>query len=50
MHSELKKTIKNYKRNLNNPGHGDYLLATIIKLASKNLKMYNYADLDLEEI
>ena len=52
MHSELKKIIPNYKKNLNNPRHGDYMLATIAKLAAKNLKMYNYADfnLDLEEI
>ena len=50
MHSELKKIQKNYKKNLNNPGHGDYMLSAIAKIAAKNLKIYNYADLDLEEI
>ena len=48
MHSELKKIIPNYKLNMNNPHHGDYMAAVIAKLAAKNLKMYNYADLDLD--
>ena len=42
IHSKFGKTNKFYKRDVNNPNHGTFLLSSTRKINTKNIKKYDY--------